>query len=79
MEVQDNLKNNENPAVQHKCQVCVAIRSRILTNEQDHTEKYPDFCESVLAANIGNNVDGQRQQQGSMGWNKVNSNRDQHS
>ena len=58
MDVQDNLQNNENPSVQHKCQVCVAIRSRILANEQYHTDKDPDFCKPVLAENIGNTVDG---------------------
>ena len=67
MEVHDNRQNNENPFVQHKCQVCIAIRSRNLANEQDHAEKEPDFCKSVLAENIGNTVDGQSQQQGPLG------------
>ena len=67
MEVQDNRQNNEKPSVQQKCQVCVAIRSRNLANEQDHTENDPDFCTSVLAENIGNTVDGQGQQQGPLG------------
>ena len=35
-----------------------------MANEQDHTEKDPDFCKSVLAENIGNTVDGQSEQQG---------------
>ena len=52
VEVQDNWQNNENPSLQHKCQVCVAIRSRNLANEQDHTEKDPHFCKSVLVENI---------------------------
>ena len=38
-----------NPFVQHKCQVCIAIWSRNLANEQDHAEKDPDFWKSVLA------------------------------
>ena len=61
VEVQGNRQNNENPFVQHKCQVCITIRSRDLANEQDHTEKDPDFCKPVLAENIGNTVDGQSQ------------------
>ena len=48
-------------------QVCIAIRSRNLANEQDHAEKDPDFCKSVLAENIRNTVDGQSQQQGPLG------------
>ena len=60
---------NRNPSVQHKCQACVAIRSRNLVNEQDHAEKDPDFCKSVLAENIGNTVDEQSQQQGPLGEN----------
>ena len=56
-----NRQNNENPFVQHKCQVCIAIRSRNLANEQDHAEKDPDFCKSVLAENIRNTVVGQSQ------------------
>ena len=52
MEVQGDRQNNENPFVQHKCQVCIAIRSRNLANEQDHAEKDPDFCKSVLAEHI---------------------------
>ena len=35
-----------------------------MANEQDHTEKDPDFCKLVLAENIGNTVEGQSQQQG---------------
>ena len=62
MKVQGNRQNNENPFVQHKCQVCIAIRSGNLANEQDHTEKDPDFCKSVLAESIRNTVDGQSQQ-----------------
>ena len=58
-----NRQNNENPFVQHKYQVCVAIRSRNLANEKDHAENDPDFCKSVLAENIRNTVDGQSQQQ----------------
>ena len=61
VEVHDNRQNNENPFVQHKCQVCIAIRSRNLTNEQDHAEKDPDFCKSVLAENVRNTVHGQSQ------------------
>ena len=61
MEVQGNRQNNENPFVQHKCKFCIAIRSRNLANEQDHAEKDPDFCKSVLAGNIMNTVDGQNQ------------------
>ena len=57
----------KNPSVQHKCQVCVSIRSRNVANEQDHTEKGPDFCKSVLAENIWNTVDGQSRQQGPLG------------
>ena len=78
MEVQDNRQNNENPSVQHKYQVCVAIRTRNLANEQDHTEKDPDFCKSVLVENIGNTgtVDRQNQQQGPLGEDKPSSNRD---
>ena len=59
VKVQDNRLNNENPSVQHTWQVGVAIRSRIMANEQDHTEKDREFCKSVLAKNIGNTVDGQ--------------------
>ena len=43
VEVQGNRQNNENPFAQHKCQVCIAIRSRNLANEQDHAENDPDF------------------------------------
>ena len=39
-------------------------------NEQEHSEKDPDFCKSVLAENIANTVDGQSQQQGPLGENK---------
>ena len=67
LEVQANRQNNENPFVQHKCQVCIAIRSRNLANEQDHAEHDRDFCKSVLAENIGNTLDGQSQQQGPLG------------
>ena len=38
-----------------------------MADEQDHTEKDPDFCNSVLAENIGNTVDAQSQQQGPLG------------
>ena len=76
MEVQGNRQNNENPFVEHKCQVCIAIRSRNLANEQDHAEKDPHFCKSVLAENIRNTVDGQSQQQGPLGEDKPCSNRD---
>ena len=79
MEVQGNRQNNENPFVQHKCQVCIAIRSRNLANEQDHAEKDPDFCKSVLAENIMNTVDGQSQQQGPLEENQPSSNRHRHS
>ena len=79
MEVHDNRQNNENPSVQHKCQVCVAIQSRKMANEQYHTENDPGFCKSVLAENIGNRVDGQRQQQGPVGENTPSWNRDKHS
>ena len=75
-EVQGNRQNNENAFVQHKCQVCIAIRSRNLANEQDHAEKDPDFCKSVLAENIRNTVDGQSQQQGPLGEDKPSSNRE---
>ena len=78
MEVQGNRQNNENPFVQHKCQVCIAIRSRNLANEQDHAEKDPDFCRSVLAENIRNTVDGQSQQQGPLEENQSSSNRHTH-
>ena len=61
VEVYGNRQNNENPFVQHKCQVCIAIRSRNMANEQHHAEKDPDFCKSVLAENIRNTVDGQSQ------------------
>ena len=61
VEVQGNRQNNENPFVQHKCQVCIAIRSRNLATEQDHAEKDPYFCKSVFAENIRNTVDGQSQ------------------
>ena len=42
-------KNNENPSVPHKCQVCIATRRSNMANEQDHTKKDPDFGKSVLA------------------------------
>ena len=77
--VQGNRQNNKNPFVQHKCQVCIAIRSRNLANEQDHTEEDPDFCKPVLAENIRNTVAGQSQQQGPLGEDKPSSNRDRHS
>ena len=77
--VQGNRQNNENPFVQHKCQVCIAIRSRNLANEQDHAEKDPDFCKSVLAEHIRNIVDGQSQQQGPLGEDMPSSNRDRNS
>ena len=79
MEVQGNRQNNENPFVQHICEVCIAIRSRHLANEQDHAEKDPDFCKSVLAENITNTVDGQSQQQGPLEENQSSSNRHIHS
>ena len=47
-----------------------------MANEQDHAEKEPDFCKSVLAENIGNTVDGQSQPQGPLGEDKPRSNRD---
>ena len=50
-----------------------------MANEQDHAEKDPDFCKSVLAENIGNTVDGQSQQQGPLGEDKPSSNRDRNS
>ena len=65
--------------LKHKCQVGIAIRSRNLANEQDHAEKDPDFCKSVLAENIRNTVDGQSQQQGPLGEDKPSSNRDRNS
>ena len=40
-------------------------------NEQDHAEKDPDLCKSVLAENIRNTVDGQSQQQGPR-WERTN-------
>ena len=76
MEAHGNLKDNENPFVQHKCRVCIVIWSRNLANEQDHAEKDPDFCKSVIAENIGNTVNGQSQQQGTLGEDKPRSNRD---
>ena len=79
MKVQGNRQNNENPFVQHKCQVCIAIWSRNLANEKYHAEKDPDFCKSVLAENIRNTVDGQSQQQGPLEENQPGSNRDRHS
>ena len=30
-----------------------------MTNEQDHTEKHSDLCQSVHAEIVGNTVDGQ--------------------
>ena len=76
----DNRQNNKTPFVQHKCQVCIAIRSRNLMNEQDHAEKDPDFCKSVFAENIRNTLDGQSQQQGPLGEDKTwSSNRDTNS
>ena len=79
MDIQGNRQNNENPFVQHTCQVCIAIRSRNLANEQDHAEKDPDFCKSVLAENIRNTVDGQLQQKGPLEENLPTSNRHRHS
>ena len=79
MKVQGNRQNNKNSFVQHKCQVCIATRSRNLANEQDHAEKDPDLCNSVLAENIRNTVDGQSQQQGSLEENQPSSNRHRHS
>ena len=49
MEVQGDRQNNDNPSVQHKCQVSVAVRSRSMANQQDNTEKCPDICKAVLA------------------------------
>ena len=79
MEVQGNQQKYENPFVQHKCRVCIAIRSRNLANEQEQAGKDPDFCISVLAENIRNTVDGQTQQQEPLGEDKPSSNRDRNS
>ena len=54
-------------------------RAGNLANEQDHAEKDPDFCKSVLVENIRNTVDGQSQQQEPLGEDRPSSNRDRHS